>query len=238
MPILALAAALGLSAVLRSVGFYEFTAREADGIGMLIQLVGGIYAVLLAFVIFVIWGQFTEVENCVMRECSSLDETLRLCRYLDADSHSGVRRALAGYSAHVLRYEWEALGDGRPDPQADQVFAKLLTSVVEAAPKTEEQKQIQTRLLDSVQKAGERRHERVSKSLTRIPPTLSALVKVIALFVLLLVFVYPFHTWLAGACGLVLVSALLFLANLVMVDTDNPLKGIWNVSPGPFGAIK
>ena len=238
VPLLALGAALGLSAYLRSVGFYDFTAREAEGLGMLLQLVGDIYAVLLAFVIFVIWGQFTEVENCVMRECSALREIAYLSRYLDADSHANVHRALTGYTNHVLRYEWDALGDGRADSQADQVFSKLLTSVVEAVPRTDEQRLIQARLIDSVQKAGERRYERVSKSLTRIPPTLAALVKTIAAMLLLLVFLYPFRQWSSGACGLVLVASLLFLADLVMTDTDNPLKGIWNVSPAPFGAIK
>jgi hypothetical protein len=67
-----LVVALLLYAFLRNVGFYNFTAREAEGLSVLIQLVGDIYAVLLAFTIFVIWGQFTEVENCVIRECNSL----------------------------------------------------------------------------------------------------------------------------------------------------------------------
>jgi hypothetical protein len=236
-PALGLAAALGLYALLRSAGFYDFTAREAEGLAILIQLVGDIYAVLLAFVIFVIWGQFTEVENCVMRECSSLSDVMRFSRYLDGDSHASIRRALAGYTAHVLRYEWDALGDGRADPPADQQFSKLLTSVVECVPKTEGQRLMHARLIDMAQKAGERRDERVSKSLTRIPPTLASLVKTIAVMLLLLVFVYPFRYWYMGACGFTLVAALLFLANFVMVDTDNPLKGVWNVSPKAFEEI-
>ena len=233
-----LVAALVVRGLLWSSGFYNFTAREVEGLGMLIQLVGDIYAVLLAFVIFVIWGQFTEVENCVMRECTSLDDLLRFSRYLDADSHGNIRHALAAYTAHVLRYEWDALGDGRSDPPADQVFGKLLTSVVESVPRTEEQKGMHARLIDMAQKAGERRDERVSKSLTRIPPTLATLVQTIAVMLLLLVFVYPFRYWYTGACGFALVAVLLFLANFVMMDTDNPLKGVWNVSPAPFGAIK
>jgi hypothetical protein len=44
-----LAAALALSAVLRQTGFYNFTAREVEGLNVLIQLVVDIYAVLLAF---------------------------------------------------------------------------------------------------------------------------------------------------------------------------------------------
>ncbi len=238
LPLAGLAAALVLAAALRSSGFYDFSAREVEGFGMLIQLVGDIYAVLFAFVIFVIWGQFTEVENCVMRECTSLDDIQRFARYLDADSASRIRHALTAYANHVVRYEWDVLGDGRRDSQADQVFSKLLAAIVEASPHTDEQKAMHARLIDMAQKAGERRDERVSKSLTRIPPTLSALVKVIALIVLALVFCYPFHTYYLGGIALILVGAILFLANLVMVDTDNPLKGIWNVSPAPFGEFK
>jgi hypothetical protein len=81
-----LAAAFVLYACLRQVGFYNLTAREAEGLGVLIQLVGDIYAVLLAFMIFVIWGQFTDVENCVIRECDSVDDLLRFSVYLNAEA--------------------------------------------------------------------------------------------------------------------------------------------------------
>src|SRR5580658_2220992 len=98
-----LALALLVYAFLRNAGFYNFTAREAEGLGVLIQLVGDIYAVLLAFTIFVIWGQFTEVENCVMRECNSLDDVLRFSGFLSSDAHAEIRRAVAFYANHVLR---------------------------------------------------------------------------------------------------------------------------------------
>jgi hypothetical protein len=237
-PILALAAALGLYAFLRSAGFYDFTAREAEGLGTLVQLVGDIYAVLLAFMIFVIWGQFTEVEDCVMRECNSLDDVLRFSRYLDADSHANIRRSLANYTSHVLRYEWPALGDGHADAPAEQVFAKFLASVVEAVPQTDVEQRMHARLIDLAQKASERRDERVARSLTRMPPTLFALMTTISGALLLLVFVYPFRYWYTGAAAFALVGALLFLAHFVMMDTDNPLKGFFNVSPAPFSAIK
>src|SRR5580692_4938076 len=120
-----LAVALVLYAFLRQAGFYNFTAREAEGLGVLIQLVGDIYAVLLAFMIFVIWGQFTDVENCVMRECNSLDEVLRFSRYLNADDAANVRRAVKGYRGQVLDHEWPALGDGRRDKRTEELFVQI-----------------------------------------------------------------------------------------------------------------
>ena len=233
-----LAAALLVYSFLRNAGFYNFTAREAEGLSVLIQLVGDIYSVLLAFTIFVIWGQFTEVENCVIRECNSLDDVLRFSGYLNSDAHADIRRAIAFYANHVLKSEWPSLGEGRVDPQADAVFSKFVKSVVVAAPLAEPEQAMHARLIDMARKTSECRAERVSKCLTRIPPTLADLVNTIAGVLLLLIFVYPFQFWYTGACCFTLVAAVLFLANFVMMDTDNPLKGVWNVSPQPFADLK
>src|SRR5579872_2564044 len=78
-----LLAALIAYGFLRQAGFYGFTAGEAEGLAVLIQLAGGVYAVLLAFAIFVIWGQFTEVETWVIRECNALHDVLRFSDYLN-----------------------------------------------------------------------------------------------------------------------------------------------------------
>jgi hypothetical protein len=233
-----LAAALLAYAGLRQAGFYDFTAGEAEGLNVLIQLIGGIYAVLLAFTIFVIWGQFNDVENCVIRECTVLGGLLRFSNYLNAEAAATVRKAMAAYTHHVLKYEWQALGDGRKDRQADEFFSHFLTAVAQTIPENEVEQAIHIRLLDMAHKASECREERVAKSLTRIPPTLAGLVNTIAFVLLLLIFVYPFHHWVAGGICFMLVAFVLFLANFVMTDTDNPLKGVWNVSPQPFGELK
>ena len=51
---------------------HEVTVAESEGTSTLILLIGSIYAVMFAFVIYVIWGQFTDVENFMMRECKSM----------------------------------------------------------------------------------------------------------------------------------------------------------------------
>jgi hypothetical protein len=58
-----------------------------------------------------------------------------------------------------------------------------------------------------------------------------------AVALLLLIFVYPFHHGLAGGACFALIALVLFFANLVMTDTDNPFKGVCNVSPQPFSDL-
>src|SRR5215471_16599452 len=93
---------------------------EREGLGVVILLVGNIYAVMFAFVIFVIWSQFTEVENFVMRECNSLNELLRFSEHLDPDAAHTVRRAIEDYVHHVAKSEWRALAERRRDRETEK----------------------------------------------------------------------------------------------------------------------
>src|ERR1039457_4814528 len=97
---------------------------------------------------------------------------------------------------------------------------------------------VHQRLIDIARNAGEHRDERLTKSLTQIPATLIHLVHTMEIGLLLLVFFYPFHHWVAGMCSFLLVAVILFLANLVMTDTDNPFKGVYNVGPKAFSDLR
>jgi hypothetical protein len=232
-----LAVAVASYWLLRGTPFSDITAHDAEGLNTLILLLGSIYAVMYAFVIYVIWGQFTDVENFVMRECYSLDELLRFSRYVNADSNRAIRRSLSEYSQAVLGSEWEALGKRERDPATENCFITLMTVVIRTAPADAAEATIQQRLIDIAREAGEHRDERITKSLTRIPPTLMGFVNAMSIALLVLIFVYPFHHPVAGVACFVLVATVLVFANIVMTDLDNPFNGVYNVSSEPFSRL-
>ena len=215
-----------------------FTAGEAEGINTLILLIGSIYAVTFAFVIYVIWGQFTDVENFMMRECKSLNELLRFAEFVNPDARRSLRRALGEYVQRVVKSEWVALGQRRRDKSTEQAFSELLDKVLHLTPADAVEAAVHQRLIDIARQAGEHRDERLTKSLTQIPATLIHLVHTMEIGLLVLVFFYPFHAWVAGLFCFLLLGIILFLANLVMTDTDNPFQGVYNVSPKPFADLR
>lgn len=218
-------------------GLHEITVREAEGINTLILLIGSIYAVVFAFVIYVIWGQFTDVESFMMRECNSVNELLRFSAFLSPDAARSIRRAVMDYLQLVVKSEWLALGERRRDKISEQAFSTLLNTVLHVEPVGPEQNVVYQRSIDIAREAGEHRDERITKSLTQIPATLIHLVHTMAIALLLLVFFYPFHNWSAGMCCFLVLGIILFLANVVMTDMDNPFKGVYNVNPGPFSDL-
>ena len=108
----------------------RFAAADAEGINSLISLIGSIYAVVFAFVIFVIWGQFTAVEEATQKECTFLNDLLRFApvsRSRCKPRHP-TRLALE-YTRKVAISEWRSLGERHKDKPAEQAFAVLINTV-------------------------------------------------------------------------------------------------------------
>lgn len=232
-----LLAALAAYWILRQANFERFTAADVEGINSLISLIGSIYAVVFAFVIFVIWGQFTAVEEATLRECSLLNELLRFSQYLNPDANRAIRRALTEYTQRVAKSEWRSLGERRKDQPTEKSFVLLMGTVVRTTPGDPAEEVTHQRLIDIARKLAEQRDERIARSLTRIPPTLLLLVRTMVVALLLLIFTYPFHSWAVGAVCFSTVAIILFFSNLVMTDTDNPFDGVFNVSSQPFAEL-
>src|ERR1700758_2113688 len=62
---------VGLLAFRAVMPFADLRA-STDAVGNYLQTVGGIYAVLLAFVVYVVWGQYNDARNYLDREATAL----------------------------------------------------------------------------------------------------------------------------------------------------------------------
>src|SRR5262245_61240912 len=60
----------------------ELLARTADPAGDYLQTLGTIYAVLQAFVVFVVWTQFNEARSFVEREANEIMDLFRTTQAL------------------------------------------------------------------------------------------------------------------------------------------------------------
>src|SRR5262249_14896873 len=83
-----------------------------DVAGNYLQTLGTIYAVLLAFVVFVVWTQFNDARQYVEREANELLDLFRVAGALPASCQGRVRAVLTEYVEAVLAREWPAMACG------------------------------------------------------------------------------------------------------------------------------
>src|SRR5215470_10104412 len=77
-----IAAACACNLGLTLLGFQRLFLGDTGGLGALLQIIGTLYSVLYAFATYVIWGQFTAVENEILKESGSLKDLLVFSRPL------------------------------------------------------------------------------------------------------------------------------------------------------------
>jgi hypothetical protein len=232
-----IASAAAFYLILRIAGFHKFFANDAEGIGALLQIIGTLYSVVYAFAIYVIWGQFTSVENEIQKESGALKDLLLFSQRLKEGVREPMVRAMKTYARGVAETEWSALSAGLDTDKTDKLFSAVISSVTEVKPEDDTERILYQRLLEIANQASAHRDERLALSVKRMPQTLLVFVTLTAAMILFLLFFFPFRNVVLGLVSIAITTMLLYFANFVLTDLDNPFEGTWNVGSTPFAEL-
>ena len=229
-----MAAAAAIYLALRLAGFHKLFGEDAEGIGVLLQIIGTLYSVVYAFATYVIWGQFAAVENEILKESGALKDLILFSKALKEPTRDPIIRAVRGYARTVSESEWGTLSHGESTERTDKLFSAIIASVIEAKPEDASEQRAHEHLLQIANQASSHRDERLALSAKRIPRTLLLFVTLTAFTIVFLLFFFPFHNLGLGIVSIALTTMLLFFAHFVLTDLDNPFEGTWNVGSQPF----
>ncbi len=232
-----IAAAAALYLVLRVAGFHKFFENDAEGIGALLQIIGTLYSVVYAFAMYVIWGQFAAVESEIQKESGALKDLLLFSQRLKETVREPIVRAVKTYARGVAETEWSALSTSEATDKTDKLFSAVISSVTDVKSEDDTERILYQRLLEIANQASAHRDERLALSVKRMPQTLVVFVTLTAAMILFLLFFFPFRNLALGMISIVITAMLLFFANFVLMDLDNPFEGTWNVGSEPFAEL-
>jgi hypothetical protein len=207
-----------------------------DAVGNYLQTVGGIYAVLLAFIVFVVWGQFNDSRGYVEREATAIVDLHRTASGLPVHTRDAIQRPLEAYIDDVLAREWHAMAS-RDEDAMEQVGAhlELVWSAVHACkPMNECQQAVFSEVLSRFNDLSDLRTNRLSSSRAHVPLIMRLLLYVGGLITIVSIYfmaVEPFwiHAVMAAALGGV-VAHILYL----IYDLDNAFSGNLQISKDAF----
>jgi len=208
----------------------------ANELGNYLQTVGGIYAVLLAFVVYVVWGQFNDARGYVDREATALVDLHRTSSGLPACSRIAIQSGLRDYVDAVLRDEWPAMARG--DEVTIDRIAELLENVWIAIhgckPLNDCQHTIYGEVLSRFNQLTDLRTSRLSAARARIPLAMSILLYTGAVLTVGSVYLLAFdELWLHALVTAALAGAISHILFLIR-DLDDAFAGDWQVARAPF----
>jgi hypothetical protein len=237
-PVIAAACALSVIGliVFRAVMPTDVLAAAASELGNYLQTLGGIYAVLLAFVVYVVWGQFNDVRTYIDREASAIVDLHRTASNLPPATRAAIQHGLSTYIDAVLRDEWQAM-TCRDEAAIERVGEKLdevWLAVHACQPSGDGQHTVYAEVITQFNQLMDLRTIRLSAARARVPRVMNFLLYTGAVLVTGSIYMVHIATfWLHATITAMLAGAIAHVLYLIH-DLDEAFAGEGVVSKEPF----
>jgi hypothetical protein len=220
-----------LQIVLRAFHIPEVFYADVHGVAAYLGVIGGLYSIVVAFLIYVVWEQFNRVQVGMGTEASALEDLIRIAAFLsERNNVLSVQGAVRQYMEATAGDEAPRLAMGNTSELAEERFDSMCQAVRGIEVNDPKDQVIYGELLRALTRVNDARDDRLSVSTTRIPPTLWSLVVFAScvLFAGFLVLGIQSFVLSVGISATV-AGTLAFLLSVIQ-DMDNPFDGVWNVS--------
>ena len=202
--------------------------------GGYLQTVGTIYAVLLAFVVFVVWTQSNDARRLVERQADELADVLRITATLKGRVALGVAAAAQAYAREVADREWPLLAVGGSSPRAVELFERMWDELAVFEPGTAREEALFSEAVSRFSEAGDARADLLHCGRVRLPVLLWLLLLCGAVGTVGSMYLFGVEQfWPLAAMTASLAGAVSFMLFLIR-DLDNPFQGDWKVIPDPI----
>ena len=211
-----------------------------DVVGNYLQTLGTIYAVLLAFVVFVVWSQFNDARNYVEREANELLDLFRTSRGLPAPNRSAIQDYVGKYVDAVLQRDWDAMAkcDSQAFEEGGAILDQLWDVVHNFEPNTACHTALHTEILSRFNDLSDARTNRLTSAQLRIPLALKILIYTGAVLTVGSMYLFSIQSWIVHALMTGAMAGALSHILYLIHDLDNCFAGDWQVPRTAFQRVQ
>lgn len=223
-------ACLGHWIVYRYVPHRDFV-KHNDVAGFLLAIVGVIYAVLLSFVVVVVWQEFENSDGVAQREASAVADMYRLSGTYPDPLRQRIRSELRNYVHLMISDEWPAMRLGGVSRSARDVTATLAGQLSSYRPRAPDQIQAHGQVLEILRVFLDSRRQRLHDNETGIPTILWWALIASAVITLGFVYLFGMENFTIQLLMTALLSAIIGLMFTLIIELDYPFRGDTSISP-------
>ena len=200
--------------------------------GNYLQTLGTIYAVLLAFVVFVVWQQHNEARSAVEKEANELSDFYRITQALPGTQR--VLDCIQAYGRIVMDEEWTDMARGSWSKEAEQTLEEIWQALQGVEPRSGREAALYAEALAGFNDLSDARSDRLYCSLLRLPPSLWILLLTNGGLVVGSMWIFGLESFSAHALMTVALAGSIAFILFLIADLDNPFWGSWRVEPDAF----
>jgi hypothetical protein len=208
--------------------------RNNEVAGFIYAVVGVIYAVILAFVVVVVWEQFSDARQAVREEAGEIGDLYRHVSLLPENNRMNFQNALARYAHTIVNDEWPLMADGHESTITDSALKTIWRHVESLRPEGDYEQTVFAATIDHLDHMSVDRRLRLLSSEDTVPGVMWMLL--IGGGVITVGFAFFFGTESLAAHALMIgsLAGMVAMALLLIASLDHPFAGIIQVDADPF----
>jgi protein-S-isoprenylcysteine O-methyltransferase Ste14 len=208
--------------------------EQNDVAGFIFAVLGVAYAVLLAFVVIVVWEDYKTAQTNLESEAHELAGIYFLASRLPEPERTRLQDLARRYGRVVVEEEWPMMEQGQTSPHADSLLRQLRLKLLEFDPSTEGEQVLYEQGLTNLHNAIDARRSRLLEVREGIPNLLWVVLVVGG--VITVSFTYLFGLKSNVAHGLMVAALTLLISAILFTigEFNNPFSGVVEVRPEAF----
>ncbi len=224
------AIAVALHAVWQRRFRSEILRKHNDVAGFLFSAVGVIYAVVLGFVVVVVWEKYDTTVSNVDTEIAAVSDLYRVAGGLAEPTRSRVRSQLTTYANGIVQSEWPQMSQRLVIPKDLIVLEDLAHEVDAYVPRNAGQADVQQAAMTQVERLFDARRLRLIQSAPSVPLVLWFALVAGALAMLSFAFLFGVENRGAQLVMTAILAGLIAILFIVIFEFDSPFDGSVRIS--------
>jgi Protein of unknown function (DUF4239) len=202
--------------------------------GQVFQLAGVLYAVLVAFVVVVVWEQFGDAENATVAEASAVADLLRDSTAIPAAYRPEVQRSLVAYTEDVINDELPRMRRGETIEEESDHTTQVWDAFLKVEPESRNEIAFFDHDIVKLNDLSANRKLRVSTGESAIPGELWVLLIGGGAVVMAFTFLFGTRDLLVHATAVALTAGLMGFVMYLIFALEHPFVGALSVKPDPY----
>ncbi len=201
------------------------------------SLAGVLYAVLVAFVVVVVWEQFGDAEKAAESEASAIADLLRDSHAFPPADRPQVQQALIAYLNDVRNDEFPRMRKGEAIEQQSEQLTAVWDSYLKIQPVTRTEIAFYDQAIHRLDDLSTSRKERIATSQAEIPGELWVLLIGGGAIVMAFTFMFGTPDVVVHATAVALTAALMGFVMYLIFALEHPFVVTLSVKPEPYNHV-
>jgi hypothetical protein len=201
-----------------------------DIAGPIFATIGVVYAVMLSYVLIIVWQNFDKTNNNVVKEANLYADIYRDSNGLSEPFRSQFMAANTKYIDAIINDEWKLMDLGQRSLEVQKDSDEVWKLAGSFQPKNETEKIFFSEILSRMNDAGELRRQRILDAQTGIHPMLWFILLFGGIITVVFAFFFGSENLVAQLIMTTLLAVLIVLILFTILIMDFPFSGDMAVS--------